>query len=135
LANYLVETTILVDYFRSKPPAITLLNKLYEEENLILVPTVVQAELYYGCRNEDEEQEISNFVEQGYISVVDLSEDVMRKAVELKRLYGKAHECNLVDMLIAASALVNSAVLITLNEKHFKMIAGLQYNVPYRATK
>ena len=84
-----------------------------------------------GCRNDQEEEKISRFIAKEYISSVELSENVMRKAAKLKKQYGKAYECNLIDMLIAASAITLSAILVTLNDKHFKVIEGLKYDVPY----
>lgn len=40
-------------------------------------------------------------------------------------------QCAFLDALIAATALVNEAVLFTLNKKHFRFIEGLVSMNPY----
>jgi predicted nucleic acid-binding protein len=55
----------------------------------------------------------------------------MERAGELRALYGRAYVCDLVDMLIAATALEQNATLLALNMKHFRFIVGLTVQKPY----
>jgi predicted nucleic acid-binding protein len=47
-----------------------------------------------------------------------------------RRDYGKSHGVGLADALIAATAELNQATLVTLNQKHFPMIIDIM--VPYQ---
>jgi predicted nucleic acid-binding protein len=130
LCKKLIETTILVDYFRKKQNAIDYLESIEKRGYMLLVPQIVAAELFYGCRNITEEIELEQFLSTR-ITVVKLADDIMKMAGALKRQYGKAYECGLIDMLIAATALIENVPLVTLNRKHFQMIAGLSIEKPY----
>ncbi|MEK7274093.1 MAG: type II toxin-antitoxin system VapC family toxin [Candidatus Desantisbacteria bacterium] len=126
----LVETTILIDYFRRLQKAIDCLESLRNKESVILVPRIVSAELFFGCRNIHEEREIEKFL-SSYVVTTDISVEIMKKSAELKRIYGKSYECGLIDMLIASTALIENAELVTLNIKHFQMIEQLSIMKPY----
>ena len=126
----LLETTILIDYFRRLQKAIDYLDSLRNKGSEILVPQIVSAELFFGCRNAQEEKEIENFL-SSYVVIINLSIEMMKKGAELKRTYGKSYECGLIDMLIASTALIKNAKLVTLNIKHFQMIEGLSVVKPY----
>ncbi|MDI6735656.1 MAG: type II toxin-antitoxin system VapC family toxin [bacterium] len=126
----LVETTILIDYFRRLQKAIDCLENLRNKGKVILVPRIVSAELFFGCRNTYEEREIENFL-LNYVVTIDISVEIMKKGAELKRTYGKSYECGLIDMLIASTALIENAELVTLNIKHFQMIEQLSIVKPY----
>jgi len=130
LCKRLIETTILVDYFRKKQDAIDYLEGIEKQGYMLLVPQIVAAELFYGCRNITEETELELFL-SARIKVVELTNDVMKMAGALKRQYGEAYECGLIDMLIAATGLIENVPLVTLNRKHFQMIAGLNIEKPY----
>ncbi len=126
----LLETTILIDYFRKLQKAIDYLDNLRNKGSIILVPQIVSAELFFGCRNTQEEREIEDFL-SNYVVTTDISIEIMKKGVELKRTYGKSYECGLIDMLIASTALIENAELATINIKHFQMIKELFIIKPY----
>ncbi|OIP36384.1 hypothetical protein AUJ95_09420 [Candidatus Desantisbacteria bacterium CG2_30_40_21] len=126
----LLETTILINYFRKTQKAIDYLDSLYIKGNVILVPQIVSAELFFGCRNIQEEREIEDFL-SNYCVTTNISLETMKKSAELKRTYGKSYECGLIDMLIASTALIENAELVTINIKHFQMIKGLSIIKPY----
>ncbi len=131
MGRYLLDTTILVDYFRGKAEAIQFLDDLHQRNDTLYVSTIVRSELYYGCRNLREKGELNAFFRGDYISSVPLSLEIMGKMSELRLCYGKGYECGLVDMLIAATAILKSATLLTLNIRHFRMIQDLSYKKPY----
>ena len=61
---------------------------------------------------------------------IDVDRDIAVQAGLFRRDYGRSHGTGLVDAVIAASALASRSHLVTLNARHFPMLAGLI--VPYR---
>jgi predicted nucleic acid-binding protein len=56
---------------------------------------------------------------------------ISQQAYDLIAQYGKSHGMVIPDALIAATALVEGLPLVTHNDRHFIMIAGLQIHRPY----
>lgn len=63
-------------------------------------------------------------------SVVPLSDGIGRQAYGLLKVYAKSHGLHVFDSLIAATAIENGFTLVTLNRKHYRMIDGLNIQVP-----
>jgi predicted nucleic acid-binding protein len=59
-----------------------------------------------------------------------VDEEIAIQAGLLRRQYRLSHRPELPDMLIAATALVHNATLVTLNSKHFSMLSDVL--VPYQ---
>ena len=62
--------------------------------------------------------------------LVDFDQAVSRRTISLIRDYSKSHGLLFADAVIAATCLENNLKLITLNEKDFRFIDGLELQVP-----
>lgn len=61
------------------------------------------------------------------MTIVPVSDAIARRAGELLRTYRRSHSgIDLVDYVIAATALLYEARLSTLNTRHFPMFKGLR---------
>ena len=108
---------------RGSPPAVDLLGGLIETEESLLASEVVRFELLSGVR----EKEV-NALEQFFaaISWVPMGEEVARAAGSLAQRRRRAHSgIDDADYLIAATALLLEADLLTTNVRRFPMIVGL----------
>jgi predicted nucleic acid-binding protein len=66
----------------------------------------------------------------GILRLLEVTDPIARRAGELLRAYRRSHPgIDLVDYAVAATAEVHGARLVTLNVKHFPMVAGLK--APY----
>jgi hypothetical protein len=92
------------------------------------VSSIVVAELYAGVKGEREENVLRDFV--SLFRVVDVDAEIARMAGLYKRDYGKSHGVGLGDAILAATAEVENAALITLNTKHYPMLKNLE--PPYK---
>jgi predicted nucleic acid-binding protein len=120
----LIDTTVAVDHLRGMQQAVDLLRRLIEEEDAVAASEVVRFELLAGVRA-DELEALEEFCSA--LSWVSVSESVARAAGSLARTYRKAHSgIGDVDYLIAATALVVDADLVTTNVRHFPMLAGIR---------
>lgn len=118
----LLDTTVLVDALRGTPEAVRYLDALPEQPAL---SAITVAELYVGVRPE-EEDELEQFLSIFRIFPVDA--EVARQGGHWRRKYGPSHGTSLTDAMIAATATVQNATLVSHNVKHFPM---MEVTVPY----
>lgn len=120
----LLDTTVAVDHLRGLEAAVDLLRRLVDDEETVLASEVVRFELLAGVRDKELEA-----LEQLFsaLSWVPVDEGVSRAAGSLARKHRKAHGgIGDVDYLIAATALVFDAELLTTSVRHFPMLPGLR---------
>lgn len=117
----LVDTDVLIDYLRGRREAVALIASTKQS---ILISSLAVAELYAGVRGEEEEQTIEGFLDT--LTVVPVSAAVAKAAGLYRKQYLKSHGIGLADAVMAATARQEGAALITLNVKHYPMMAGLK---------
>jgi len=120
----LIDTDVLIDYLRGVPMAAAYLE---EREEPLALSVVSVAELYAGVREGRERKALAAFL--GAFEVVLVDQAVAERGGLVRRDYGKSHGTGLADALIAATAELHQAILVTLNRKHFPMLDQVQ--VPY----
>lgn len=118
-----VDTSLLVDYLRGGLIGDQLFDKLEEEKAELYIPTIVIYELFSGKSSDklSVEQDINDFISR--FKRIELTEEIAKKAGKLYKISGK--QIGPQDYIIAASALVIEAKVLTLNTKHFEQISGL----------
>jgi len=119
----LIDTTVAVDHLRGAEPAVALTTSLVQEGETLAASEVVRFELLAGVRPRE-----TNALEQFFSSLVWLTvdEDITRTAGSLARKHRRAHSgIDDADYLIAATAIVCDAGLLTTNVRHFPMFPGL----------
>lgn len=120
----LLDTSVAIDHLRGRPAAVDLLSGLIEAEEALFASEVVRFELLAGVRAKEVE-----VLEQFFsaISWVPVGEEVARAAGSLAQRHRRSHSgIDDADYLIAATALLLDAELLTTNVRHFPMIAGLE---------
>ena len=120
-----VDTDVLIDYLRDRTEAVAYIDALSEP---VLMSVVTLAELYAGVREGSERLFLDMFV--SVFEMVAVDSEIARLAGLFRRTYGKSHNLGLPDALIAATAQTRKARLVTLNRKHFPMLADVV--VPYQ---
>lgn len=119
-----VDTDVLIDYLRDQPQAVAFLEGT---EQPLATSAITVAELYAGVRDGEERRRIDAFV--AAFEVLPLDRQPAQHAGFWRRQYGPSHGTGLADALIAASAEAAGATLVTLNRRHFPMLAEVL--VPY----
>lgn len=119
----LLDTTVAVDHLRGERAAVDVLRELVENDETLAASEIVRFELVAGVRD-DELPALERFF--AAISWVAISEDVTRTAGELARKHRCAHSgIDDADYLIAATALLLEADLLTTDVRHFPMLPGI----------
>lgn len=124
MTHYLIDTCILIDFFRGREDAARFLEGL---DNPPFLSSLTVAELYAGVREGRERQQLDQFVT--HFPVLPLDEGSAIQGGLYRRDYGKSHGVGIVDALLAASAQSKNLVLCTKNLKHFPMIDNV--HCPY----
>lgn len=123
-APMLVDTDVLIDYLRGRTEAVDYIDNLSAP---LFLSVLTVAELYAGVREGAERSKLDAFVSA--FGIIPVDRDIAITGGLYRRDYGKSHGTGLADALIAATATVRGLTLITLNKKHFPMLAALV--VPY----
>ncbi len=120
----LIDTTIAVDHLRGAAAAVDLLTTLIDTGDDLMASELIRFELLAGIRD----MELDAFDEFcSALRWVEVSEDVARVGGQLARRYQKSHNgIGAVDYLIAATAIVIDADLLTTNVRHFPMFTKLK---------
>lgn len=120
-----IDTDVIIDYLRAQPDAVAYLEGL---ENEPMISTVTVAELYSNVRDGTERANLDSFIDA--MRVVAVDQDIAVQGGLFRRAYYKSHGVQIPDALIAATAVLRSATMVTLNKKHFPMLSAVL--VPYR---
>jgi hypothetical protein len=120
----LVDTTIAVDHLRGVPAAVELLTGLTDAGEDLVASELLRFELLAGVRDK-ELKALEEFCSA--LQWVQVTEDVARVAGQLARRYRKSHSgIGAVEYLIAATAIVIDADLLTTDLRHFPMFTKLE---------
>jgi len=117
----LLDTDVLVDFFRGHAKAVAFVNA---HSARIILSSIVVAELYAGVKGDAEQAALENFV--SLFHVIPVSVEIAKAGGLYKRDYGKSHGVGLADAILAATAEAENAKLKTLNTKHYPMLKGLR---------
>jgi predicted nucleic acid-binding protein len=124
----LVETTILVDFLRGSDAAADYLDAARITGTLIS-SAVTKAELVVGASTRAELRAIDQLLARFQIEPITADDSV--RALNWLRKYYHAHGVGFHDCLLAALAIRLRIPVVTLNEKHFKVLPGLKVIRPY----
>jgi predicted nucleic acid-binding protein len=123
----LLGTDVLIDIQRGRPQALAWLSGLTE---LPAVPGFVAMELIQGAQNAQQVRDALKLVAP--LPIVWLSEADCAHALSDFAALHLTQGLGLLDSLIAACALGRSATLCTFNSKHYRAVAGLVIQEPYK---
>jgi predicted nucleic acid-binding protein len=113
----LVDTDILIDYFKGIPEAIAFIEANIDQ---VSVSSITIAELFQGVRAGAEREALDDFVSA--VRVLDVTQPIATTAGLFRRQYRPSHFVGLADCLIAATAKEHCIPMKSLNIKHFPML-------------
>lgn len=125
VSGLLIDTDVLIDYLRGDPRALAYLRGA---RATFRVSCLTLAELYVGVRDGAEREALAKL--EALLEPIAVDRDLAVQGGLFRRDYGKSHGTGLVNAVIAASVLATHSSLVTLNARHFPMLADVI--VPYR---
>ena len=120
---YLVDTDILIDYFRNNRAA----GERLDSMGAWAYSVVTAMELFAGADNNREIGRIERFL--GSYREIPLSEIVGSRGRAIMKTYAKSDGLDPMDSLLAASAMTENLTFATRNAKHFRNIEGLSLEI------
>lgn len=118
------DSDVLIDYLRDHESATEFLEGCSQP---LALTAISVAELYVGVRDGEERSRLDDFI--AAFETLPVDAPIAVQAGLWRRHYGRSHGTGLADALIAASVSAAQATLVTLNRKHFPMLANVI--VPY----
>lgn len=112
----LLDTDVLINFLRGKEQARDILMSLAGESDLCCSAVTV-AEIHAGMKAH-EKSGTSELLDS--LLIVDVTREIAEKAGAYKRMM-RSQALELDDCLIAATAFIKRAVLVTGNDKHYPM--------------
>ncbi len=116
MKKFLIDSDIIVDFLRGIEGARAYLSKLSKDTTLCC-SVIPIAEIHVGMRKTEEEKTTTLL---DSLFSIPITEEIAKIAGGFKR-DTKSHNLELDDCLIAATALVEKAILSTNNLKHYPM--------------
>jgi tRNA(fMet)-specific endonuclease VapC len=127
MSSYLLDTSVIIDYLRGKPKAVTLLNSLDGE---LCSSYICLSELYEGVYRVTNPEKTAKIVTDFFASltfVFGVDAQIAEKFGEIRaQLKKRGNVIEDLDIFLAATCLANDLTLITFNQKHFSNITSLQ---------
>ena len=119
----LIDTSILIDYFRKTDKANSKFISLVRRDFAFKISAITEYEIYSGSTNT--QQAFWNKLLES-IDVMSFDTDVVKAAITINnRLKTKRKQLAIADLFIAATAISNNLSIATLNKKHFERIDDL----------
>lgn len=127
MPSYLIDSDVLIDFFKKKPYAVETISFLAGQRKLI-VSVLSIAELRAGWS----EKQARFFLPRLYklVEIKGVSKDVAELAGEIRRKYKKRGTIlPTIDTIIGATCILEDSCLITRNKKHYPMRQIQFYNL------
>lgn len=129
MMKYLLDTNICIHLFQNK---FGIKEKIREVglhncaiSQLTVAELLVGVEYTLQKTGRDHHQQLDLFISQ--VEVFPIDESIEYAAKEMARLQLAGTPANdMIDVLIASTAVVNNMIMITENVRHFKNISGIQ---------
>ena len=119
MANYLLDTTVIIDCLRGRKEIIDFLTEIASEGSVIGCCAINIAEVHAGMR-ENERRITKKFLDS--LEYYEVARNLAELAGEYKREYaGKGITLSLSDVIVGAIAISNNLMLVTDNLRHYPM--------------
>jgi predicted nucleic acid-binding protein len=114
-----LDTNILIEYLKGN----TFFVEPYPIEKFFISDIVVM-ELYQGARNKSD----LNFIakEIAVFKILKTNDEIIKLATALVKEYNLSHSMRMMDAIIAATVLVYDVKLMSLNQKDFVYLDGIE---------
>jgi len=119
MADYLLDTNVIIDYLRGDSVKILLLQKYVSLGSLLYSCEITVAEIFSGMR-EKERENTEHFLNTLFYVPIDQS--TAKNAGEFRKIYrARGKQITLADALIASVAVAHNLILLTDNIKDYPM--------------
>jgi len=97
-----------------------------DAEAVLQLSAVSYMELLKGSRNKEDQRQTTTFIRDMNFESLPIDTDVSHRATVYMEEYALSAGLDLADALIAATAAEHKIPICTANDKHYKMIPGIE---------
>lgn len=127
--GYLLDSSIVIEYTKGNKSVVEIVDSLKDE---VSTSYIVLAELYEGIYRSKSE------VEENILGFIESLDKIYSLDKKTSKMFGKIRtvlkrEGKIIedmDIFLAATCLSNNLSILTLNDKHFKRVDGLEVFTP-----
>jgi predicted nucleic acid-binding protein len=124
--KYLYDTNVFIDYFADEKAILQWFTEEFLTTNQVIISTIVKIELLcYAGLSAEEETAIKECLEE--FETIYINPQIEQFTINIR----KQHKVKLPDAIIASTALVEDATLVTRNTDDFKGIVNLNIVNPF----
>ncbi|NIA05705.1 MAG: PIN domain-containing protein [Proteobacteria bacterium] len=117
-----VDTDVLIWYMQGNEKAFHLI----ENTDNFFISVVTYVELVQGMRNKKELNNLRQALYAWNTKILYISEEISAKAMFAVEQHFLSHSMQLADALIGSTAIAYGLPLLTGNDKHYKVMKGIQ---------
>ena len=117
-----VDTDVLIWYLRGDEKAYKTIEKL----EIFFISVVTYMELVQGMRNKKELNSFRQALHAWDCKILYITEEISAKAMFAVEQHFLSHSMQLADALIGSTAITHGFPLLTGNDKHYKIMKGIQ---------
>jgi predicted nucleic acid-binding protein len=118
----IIDTDVLIWYMKGNQKAY----KAIENSKHFFISVVTYMELVQGMRNKNELNNLRMALYGWGSKILYISEEISVKAMFFVEQHFLSHSIQLADALIGATAISHGFPILTGNDKHYKILKGLQ---------
>ena len=118
----LIDTDVLIWYMKGNEKAY----KAIENSNNFFMSVVTYMELVQGMRNKNELNKLRRAIHAWNSKILYISEEISVKAMFFIEQHYLSHSILMADALIGATAVAYGLPILTGNDKHYKILKGVQ---------
>ena len=122
--DYLVDTDVFIWYLRGNQNAKELFHSID-----FCISSITYMELIQGMRNKQELKMLQKMIKSWDIKVIYIDQEISSKALFYMEEYFLSHTMELADSLIGATCTKYGLKLITANDKHYKVLRGIDMEI------
>ena len=118
----IIDTDVLIWYLRGNDKAF----QIVENTDNFFISAVTYMELVQGMRNKKELNSFRQALFAWNAKILYISEEISAKAMFAVEQHFLSHSMQLADALIGGTAIAYGLPLLTGNDKHYKIMKGIQ---------
>lgn len=118
----IIDTDVLIWYLRGNTKA----KEIVENNIPFSISVVTYMEIIQGMKNKEEFKLFQKQMLRWNTKIIQIDQEISSRAMFYVQEYSLSHSMMLADGLIAATAVQNSEMLLTANDKHYKFIPTIE---------
>ena len=118
----IIDTDVLIWYLRGNEKAF----KTIENLESFSISVVTYMELVQGMRNKKELNNLRQALHTWNATILYITEEISAKAMFAVEQHFLSHSMEIADALIGSTAVAHGLPLLTGNDKHYKIMKGVQ---------